>query len=94
MSTRYITGALVALARWLRGRRQSDADDVRSEMGGIVLADSNDPREVVSDEHARYFGSELSERSLVPLGEAILGKTRYSAWHGQARADPVSSSTT
>ena len=59
-----------------------------------VLADLNDPREVVTDEHARYFGSELSERSLVPLGEATLGETRYAEWHGQARSYPVSSSTT
>jgi hypothetical protein len=26
----------------------------------------NDPREVIADAHARYFGAELSERSLVP----------------------------
>jgi uncharacterized protein YbjT (DUF2867 family) len=55
-----------------------------------VLADQQDPREVVTDEHARYFGTELSERSLVPLGEAILGETRYAEWHGRARAYPVS----
>jgi hypothetical protein len=51
-----------------------------------VLADRDDPREVVADEHARYFGSELSERSLVPLGEAILGETRYADWHDRARS--------
>jgi uncharacterized protein YbjT (DUF2867 family) len=33
-----------------------------------ALAARNDPREVVADEHAKYFGTELSERSLVPLG--------------------------
>ena len=55
-----------------------------------VLAESNDAREVVTDEHARYFGTELSERSLVPAGEAILGETRYADWHGQARDYPVS----
>ena len=59
-----------------------------------VLAAGNDPREVVTDEHARYFGTELSERSLVPLGDAILGETRYADWHGQGRAYPVSSSKT
>src|SRR5262249_27967630 len=26
----------------------------------------NDPREVITDVHARYFGAELSERTLVP----------------------------
>jgi uncharacterized protein YbjT (DUF2867 family) len=56
-----------------------------------ALAARNDPREVVTDEHAKYFGTELSERSLVPLGEAILGETRYADWHGQAHTYPVSS---
>jgi hypothetical protein len=56
-----------------------------------VLADQH-PREVVTDEHARYFGTELSERSLVPLGEAILGETRYAEWHGHPRGYPVSRS--
>lgn len=54
-----------------------------------VLAARNDPREVVTDEHARYFGSELSERSLVPLGDAILGEIRYDDWHGKAPTYPV-----
>jgi uncharacterized protein YbjT (DUF2867 family) len=58
----------------------------------MMLAGQRDPREVVTDEHARYFGTELSERSLVPLGEALLGEIRYAEWHGHARADPVSRS--
>src|SRR6202795_1241582 len=33
-----------------------------------------DPREVVCDPEARYFGSRVEERSLVPLGEARLGR--------------------
>jgi uncharacterized protein YbjT (DUF2867 family) len=37
----------------------------------------NDPREVVADLHARYFGAELSERSLVPDQGARLGETRF-----------------
>jgi hypothetical protein len=31
-----------------------------------------DPRQVVRDLDARYFGSRVEERSLVPLGEARL----------------------
>jgi uncharacterized protein YbjT (DUF2867 family) len=31
-----------------------------------------DPREVVSDPEARYFGGPVEEQSLVPLGEARL----------------------
>ena len=44
------------------------------------LAALNDPREVVADPHARYFGAELSEQSLVPVGEAQLGETRFEDW--------------
>ena len=45
-----------------------------------ALAAWNDPREVVTDPHARYFGSELSERTLVPGDGAILGEVRYREW--------------
>jgi uncharacterized protein YbjT (DUF2867 family) len=45
-----------------------------------ALAARNDPREVVTDPHARYFGAELSEGTLVPAGDAILAETRYSDW--------------
>jgi uncharacterized protein YbjT (DUF2867 family) len=51
-----------------------------------VLADQQDRREVVTDAHARYFGTELSERSLVPLGDALLGEIKYAEWQGHARA--------
>src|SRR4029079_10181486 len=39
-----------------------------------------DPREVIADPHARYFGTELSERSLVPGNDALLGETRFEDW--------------
>ncbi|MGW0198672.1 SDR family oxidoreductase [Nonomuraea sp. NPDC003201] len=42
-----------------------------------------DPREVVTDPHARYFGSELSERSLVPEDGAVLGTISYRDWIGR-----------
>jgi uncharacterized protein YbjT (DUF2867 family) len=44
------------------------------------LRASNDRREVVTDPHARYFGAELSERSLVPGDGAQLGQTRFADW--------------
>jgi uncharacterized protein YbjT (DUF2867 family) len=56
-----------------------------------VLAAHTDPREVITDEHARYFGAELSERSLVPLDAAAPGKIKYADWTGQTRAYPVES---
>jgi uncharacterized protein YbjT (DUF2867 family) len=48
-----------------------------------ALAAWNDPREVVTDPHAGYFGSELGERTLLPADDAILGETRYSDWPGR-----------
>ncbi len=47
-----------------------------------VLSAHHDPREVLADPHARYFGSELSERSLVPDGNAQPGATRFDDWLG------------
>jgi uncharacterized protein YbjT (DUF2867 family)/quercetin dioxygenase-like cupin family protein len=47
------------------------------------LATLNDPREVVSDSHALYFGGELSERTLVPGDDALLGETRFENWLNQ-----------
>jgi uncharacterized protein YbjT (DUF2867 family) len=45
-----------------------------------------DPREVVSDPGARYFGSRVEERSLVPLGEARLGRIGFDEWLRRSRA--------
>jgi uncharacterized protein YbjT (DUF2867 family) len=49
-----------------------------------ALGAHNDPREVVADPHARYFGAELSERTLVPGDEARLGEIRFGDWASQA----------
>ena len=40
----------------------------------------NDPRTVVADPSARYYGTLLSERSLVPAGDARLGAIRFEDW--------------
>jgi uncharacterized protein YbjT (DUF2867 family) len=52
------------------------------------LAQLNDPREVVTDPHARYSGAEVSERTLVPGKDARLGETRFETWaaHPAAKA--------
>jgi uncharacterized protein YbjT (DUF2867 family) len=39
-----------------------------------------DPRKVVSDPEARYFGGRVEEHSLVPLGEARLGRIGLDEW--------------
>ncbi|MET7337310.1 SDR family oxidoreductase [Nonomuraea sp. NPDC005650] len=48
-----------------------------------ALAIWGDPRQVVADPHARYFGSELGERTLVPGDGATLGQIRYRDWPGR-----------
>ncbi len=48
-----------------------------------VLATRGDPRAVVTDPHARYYGAELGERTLLPGADAVLAETRYSNWPGR-----------
>jgi uncharacterized protein YbjT (DUF2867 family) len=45
-----------------------------------------DPREVVSDPEARYWGGRVEERSLVPLGEARLGRIGLDEWLRRSQA--------
>jgi uncharacterized protein YbjT (DUF2867 family) len=45
-----------------------------------------DPRKVVSDPEARYFGGRVEERSLVPLGEARLGRIGFDEWLRRTQA--------
>ena len=45
-----------------------------------------DPRAVVSDPEARYFGGRVEERSLVPLGEARLGRIGLDEWLRRSQA--------
>jgi hypothetical protein len=42
---------------------------------------------VVADPHARYFGAELSERTLVPGDNAILTETRFNDWLSQSTSE-------
>jgi uncharacterized protein YbjT (DUF2867 family) len=49
-----------------------------------VLSARDDPREVVTDLEARYFGAKLGERTLVPAESAILGATRLEDWLDQS----------
>jgi uncharacterized protein YbjT (DUF2867 family) len=49
-----------------------------------ALAAWKDPREVVADPHARYYGIEVKERTLVPGDDARLGETRFETWLTQS----------
>jgi uncharacterized protein YbjT (DUF2867 family) len=46
-----------------------------------------DPREVVRDLAARYFGGRVEELSLVPLGEARLGRIGFEEWLRRSRTE-------
>jgi uncharacterized protein YbjT (DUF2867 family) len=47
---------------------------------------NSDKREVVADPHARYYGTELGEESLVPIGKAHIGLTPFDAWKTRSSA--------
>jgi uncharacterized protein YbjT (DUF2867 family) len=51
-----------------------------NEIVARYLKAVGDPREVVSDPEARYFGGRVEERSLVPLGKARLGHIGLDEW--------------
>ena len=57
-----------------------------NEIVARYLKAVGDPREVVSDPKARYFGGLVEERSLVPLGEARLGRIGFDEWFRRSRA--------
>jgi uncharacterized protein YbjT (DUF2867 family) len=56
------------------------------EIIGRALSVKNDKRKVVADGHARYFGTELEEESLIPGGKARVGQTRFDAWISRSSA--------
>lgn len=51
-----------------------------TDMVARYLRATGDARPVVTDDRARYFGARLDEDSLVPQGEARLGKIGLDAW--------------
>ena len=59
------------------------AGPVRTTMYEFIryyFDEMEDTRQLVSDKHAQYFGAELNDQSLVPLGNARLGKIKYEDW--------------
>jgi uncharacterized protein YbjT (DUF2867 family) len=55
------------------------------ELIRAALEAAGDDREIVSDEHAKYFGTELRDDSLVPGPRAVLGSTTYTDWANAKR---------
>jgi uncharacterized protein YbjT (DUF2867 family) len=56
------------------------------ELARKFLAARADTRQVIADIHARYFGSELNDRSLVANIDARIGVTRFQNWLSRAAA--------
>jgi uncharacterized protein YbjT (DUF2867 family) len=54
------------------------------ELVGRFLRATHDPREVVTDVHARYFGAELNDQSLVPDVNPRIAPTRFDDWLSRA----------
>ncbi|MFG2957412.1 SDR family oxidoreductase [Streptomyces sp. NPDC048291] len=46
----------------------------------IALTAQDDPRKIVTDPQATYWGAELQEDTLVPGPDAELGETRFADW--------------
>jgi uncharacterized protein YbjT (DUF2867 family) len=57
-----------------------------NEIVARYLKAVGDPRQVVSDPEARYWGGRVEEHSLVPLGEARLGRIGLDEWLRRSRA--------
>lgn len=51
-----------------------------SDLVRTTLRALGDPREVVADPLARYFGSALTERELLPAADARIAATSYDSW--------------
>ena|SRR5690348_3784729 len=57
-----------------------------NEIVARYLKAVGDPREVVRDPEARYYGGRVEERSLVPLGDARLGHIGLDEWVRRSQA--------
>ena len=53
--------------------------------GGRGAERFDDPRHVIPDEHARYFGVELNDQMLMPGDDARIGTSRYDSWLSHQR---------
>lgn len=78
----------VAVARPVNGTVEVAGPEAMplDELVRRFLRGTQDPRKVVPDVHARYFGSVLSDRSLTPGENPRIGAIRFEDWLGQSTA--------
>jgi uncharacterized protein YbjT (DUF2867 family) len=72
----------VALAKPLNGIVElAGPEPIRmDELVRKFLVAQNDPRQVVTDPKARYFGTEVNDQSLTPGDKPRVGTTRFADW--------------
>jgi uncharacterized protein YbjT (DUF2867 family) len=64
----------------IAGPQQFHLDDLVQS----TLRERHDPREVITDPHAPYYGAELHEHDLIPAAGARLATTRFDDWLNQS----------
>lgn len=76
---RVVVGGPLGGIREIGGPEEFQLDDLARK----YLAAKGDPREVVTDEDAPYYGVRLTERMLVPGPDAALGEITLEKWLAQ-----------
>lgn len=76
----------VALGNPINGTLEiAGPDQIRQdELVRQFLSATGDPRKVVTDAHARYYGLEVNDQSLVPGNNPRLGSTHFAEWLSHA----------
>lgn len=77
--------AKIAVAKPLNGTIEIAGPDAVPfhELVREYLAAHHDPRTVVRDEQALYFGTTFEKGSLVPAGKSLLGSCHFADWLGR-----------
>jgi uncharacterized protein YbjT (DUF2867 family) len=63
------------------------------ELARRLLSANHDPRRVMADRRARYFGAELDDHSLTPGINPIIAPTRFEDWLSQSTANQTNLAT-
>jgi len=79
---RFATGTPVNGMVEIGGPEKSRLD----ELARKYLTANKDPREVVTDPSASYYGVVVSEKTLVPGDGALLSETRFDTWLAKSEA--------
>jgi len=62
------------------------------ELARRFLTARQEPRQVISDPHGRYYGIQVSERALIPDNNAQRGEIRFETWLAQTASQVASAS--